>query len=191
MPLVEAIVGTHAHTLYDAIFDVELSEELEHELYEEFEEMNEQEDTPALRSLTSRENIRSGNRERSGTRTRTPSRPRPLSVSIPNSPSPKPGMSPNRKAKESYMSIRSAGSGTLKAPSPLVRLFAGPRLSASMSENTVAPPPMIDDDTLAGIGRLEKLLDGIKNLPAQKIRDEMKDLQVFLFCEICTKMFRN
>ena len=89
------------------------------------------------------------------------------------------------------MSIRSAGSGTLKAPSPLVRLFAGPRLTASMSENTVAPAPMIDEDTLAGIGRLEKLLDGIKILPAQKIIDEMKDLQVFCSCETYAKMFRN
>lgn len=187
MPLVETLVGSHAHTLYDAIFDIELSDELEHELYEEFDD---DDDAPALRSLASQEDLR--RRNASFPRMRTPSRSRHLSVSIPNSPdrglpSPGPGRAPMRRAKESITSLGSNGSGALKAPSPLARLFGAPRLTASASENTVNASNSFGEDTLAGINKLERLLDGIKNLPAQKIRDEMKDLQASFFRKICVK----
>ena len=90
-----------------------------------------------------------------------------------------------RRAKESITSLGSSGSGTLKAPSPLARLFGAPRLTASASDNTMNASNTFGEDTLAGINKLERLLDGIKNLPAQKIRDEMKDLQVSTFQADC------
>ncbi|KAH8112747.1 receptor-activated Ca2+-permeable cation channel [Phellopilus nigrolimitatus] len=172
MPLVEALIGTHAHTLYDAIFDVELSNEQEHELYEEFDD---EDDRPALRSLASRESM-------PYRRARTLSRKRAISTSVPESPErglPSPGgpRSPRRRPKMSLQSNpeQAGGLGLPKAPSPLTRLFSGPRLVTSFSDNTVAPG--MTEDAIAGVRKLENVLEGIRDLPVQKLKDEMKELQ--------------
>ncbi|KAI5119644.1 hypothetical protein M0805_009005 [Coniferiporia weirii] len=177
MPLVEALVGSNAHTLYDAIFDIELSDEQEHGLFDGFDDFDDE--RPELRSLTSHENMRKG------TRTRTPSRRR--AISVPGSPDgglPSPGMprSPRRRPKESITSNNEQTGGlgvpNLKEPSPLARLFGAPRLvmSASESSATVAPV-VITDETMAGVRRLEHVLEGIRDLPVQRLKDEMKELQ--------------
>lgn len=178
MPLVEALVGSHAHTLYDAIFDIELSDEQEHGLFEDFE-FDDDDERPALRSLASRESMRKG------WRTRTPSRRRPASIPVsPDNGLPSPGAprSPRRRPKESITSIGEQTGAlnvpTLKAPSPLTRLFGATRLMASASESTVSPT--MGEEALAGVKRLEHVLEGIRDLPVQRLKDEMKELQVNL-----------
>ncbi|THH07159.1 hypothetical protein EW145_g3575 [Phellinidium pouzarii] len=175
MPLVEALVGSHAHTLYDAVFDIELSNEQEQELLEDFD-FNDDDERPALRSFTSRESMRKG------WRTRTPSRRRPTSIPVsPDNglPSPRAPRSPRRRPKDSIKSIGEQTGVfdklTLKAPSPLTRLFGVPRLLASASEGTESPT--MSEEALAGVRRLEHVLEGIRDLPVQRLKDEMKDLQ--------------
>ena len=180
MPLVEALVGSHPHTLYDAIFDIELSDEQEQALYEDFSD-GEDEDAPALRSLASRENVR----RRPGTR--TPSRRRMQSASHPSTPdrlpSPLPPRSPLRRPKESLQSDNGQAGGlmpglpVIKTRSPLARLFAGPRLVTSVSESTVSPTSPMTEETLAGVRKLENVLEGIRDLPVHRLKDEMKELQ--------------
>lgn len=173
MPLVEALVGAHAHTLYDAIFDIELTDEQEHELFEEIEN----DETPALRSLASRESFR--RRQTDGARTRTPSRQRPL-LSEPGSPDMAP--SPTRRKPKESLQTNYDGKGfnfsTLKAPSPLARLFAVPRMAASTSDGQLTSP--VAEEALAGVKKLETVLEGIRDLPVSRLKDDIKDLQVSL-----------
>lgn len=181
MPLIEALVGSHAHTLYDAIFDIELSDEQEQALFEGFSD-GEDEEAPALRSLASCGSMR----KRPGTR--TPSRRRPQSASHPSTPDriPSPGAprSPLRRPKESLPSDSGLTGGLtpglplLKTRSPLARLFAGPRIVTSMSESTVSPTSPMVEETLAGVRKLETVLEGIRDLPVHRLKDEMKELQV-------------
>ncbi|EJD07018.1 receptor-activated Ca2+-permeable cation channel [Fomitiporia mediterranea MF3/22] len=171
MPIVEAIVGVRAHTLYDAIFDVDISEEQEFALFEDF---SEDDDEPALRSLASRENFR----KRQGTR--TPSRRRAQSASTTGTPDhlPSPGAprSPRRGPKEGVPADSRQTGGlvpglsNLRTPSPLARLFGAP-------QNTMGPASPISEEALAGVRRIENMLEGIRDLPVHRLKDEMKELQ--------------
>lgn len=179
MPLVEALVGSHAHTVYDAIFDVELSAEQEQALFEGIDG-DEDDEGPALRSLASRDSMR----RRQDVRTRTPSRRRDKSPTVPGSPGglPSPGV-PHSPRRRIQSDIGQAGKllpglPALKAPSPLARLFAVPRLVTSVSDTTVSPSSPMAEEALAGVRKLETVLESIRDLPVQRLKDEMKELQV-------------
>ncbi|KAL5526362.1 hypothetical protein ACEPAF_8085 [Sanghuangporus sanghuang] len=174
MPLVEVLVGGHAHTVYDAIFDIELSDEQEYTLFEDLTD-DEDEEGPALRSLASREDVRR--------RSRNQSLQRPQSTSHPSTPGglPSPGMprSPRRRHKESLTTDDGQPPTVpmLKTPSPLARLFAGPRIVTSVSERNGGLASPMTDETLAGVRRLETVLEGIRDLPVHRLKDEIKELQ--------------
>ncbi|KAL5504342.1 hypothetical protein ACEPAH_8416 [Sanghuangporus vaninii] len=174
MPLIEALVGGHAHTVYDAIFDIELSDEQEYALFEDLTD-DEDEEGPALRSLASREDV--------CRRSRNQSLQRPQSTSHPSTPGglPSPGVprSPRRRHKESLMADNGQPPTLpmLKTPSPLARLFAGPRIVTSVSERNGGLASPMTDETLAGVRRLETVLEGIRDLPVHRLKDELKELQ--------------
>ena len=178
MPLMEVLVGGHAHTVYDAIFDIELSDEQEQALFEGFTD-DEDEEGPALRSVASREDIRR--------RSRTESLHRPQSTSHPSSPGRLP--SPRRRPKESLTTDGGQPPvlPTLKAPSPLARLFAAPRIVTSVSDHNGGLASPMTDETLAGVRRLETVLEGIRDLPVHRLKDEIKELQVCWFIKHAEK----
>lgn len=183
MPLIEALVGSHSHTLYDAIFDVELTPEQEIELFNEFDD--EEEDALALRSAASRDSFYAANRQRSESLTPTKRRRNASAPRSNGAMTSSLSVSPMRRPKESLQSNPEYTSATsfptvptLKAPSPLARLFGAPRLGVSTSENANGISPTVSDDALAGIRKLENVLEGIRDLPVQRLKDEMKELQV-------------
>lgn len=82
--------------------------------------------------------------------------------------------------------------------SPLARLFTAPRMIASMSDNigslglaAAAASSQanlaaavgglnaaMSEEALAGVKRLETLMEGLRDMPVHKLKDEMKELQV-------------
>ena len=203
VPIVEVLVGSRTKSVHDAVFDVDLTEEAEEALLEDLH--FEEDEEPALRSLASRDrdSIRFLQKSRPGVRTRTPSSRRMrIDTNVPPSPtsgvpSPEP-LSPRRQRKDTGLSLDvgqgnsgffngGLGVSTLQGPklSPLARLFSGPRFMSPTSEITVIPPdtPMPDEAT-DNIGRIENALEEIRNLPVQKLKDEMKELQVSNMTEV-------
>ncbi|TDL25527.1 receptor-activated Ca2+-permeable cation channel [Rickenella mellea] len=178
MPLVEALMGASSHDLYDVIFDVELApgadislfgyseDEHEHEEHEE-EEGNHYLRRPPLRNITSRESFGGpALRRRPTSRSSAPRTPerRPPSTASAGAASPKlksaPAIAPN----------------VLEAPaSPLSRLFTRPRVYSAPDQ--VPAATALAEDALAGIKKMEALLEGVRDLPVQKLKDEMKELQ--------------
>ena len=175
MPLLEAIVGTGSHGLYDAIFDVDAMPE--EDLFGNLEE----DERPALRSVASSIRLR-GNRSRG----RTPE-PGPVSTTNIQSPpmSPRsptrtrgtPTVSPMmRPITISTANLEPGQPGEIPTigKSPLVRLFTGDN-------------PIRGRTTSIGGGvnlkKVETLLEDIKNLPVNKFTEEMRELQVrFISC---------
>lgn len=173
MPLVEALVGTRAQSLYDAIFEVEVEPDETQDIFKDSDNESDDDERPALQSLKSRESLyfnkNSGNR--------TP--PRRRDDSVPRSSTafgPSPGTSPKRKQNESLLLLQPPSPASPvrpKAPSPLARLFGAPRLTASRSENVVAA-----EDVASSVRRMERVLEDIRDLPVSKLKDEMVQLQV-------------
>jgi len=153
MSLLEAMVGASSHDLLDAIFDVELTDDVLDNLDDQPDEDGEAE-RDQVRSMASYEE-RSHSLEPG---MRTPkTRGRYISgASMPASPG---------------FSRRSASrNGAYLAPpdgnSPLAQLFSGPRLGAPMN-------PDVGNDIANGLKRVENLMETIPDI--QKMRTELKD----------------
>lgn len=182
MPLIEAIVGSHSTTVYDAIFDVELSSDQKDAMFAEFDKFDE--DTTDMRSFSSTEDLpASPSYARSRTRSprgrddiireptvsnqATPRRARPDSLRVQLIPD--------------EFDIHSSPS---KPKSRLSRIFGAPRITASASDNTMntlnatAIPPSISDDALTSIRRVEAALQDIRELPVHRLQEEMREVQV-------------
>ncbi|KAF8240728.1 receptor-activated Ca2+-permeable cation channel [Tricholoma matsutake] len=162
MPLVEALVGSSTNELYDAIFDVELTSE-----FDPFEDGHENNrDIPVIRSVNSRENLSVNVRSRQATPSPTPrSRRR-------KSPVPSIGPSPRTRTLSGLLPLEltSAHSGSVEQSlnSPLARLYSSRVLG---TEERVAM------SAEGAMRRVEGLLEDMRELPVQKLRDEMKELQ--------------
>ena len=77
------------------------------------------------------------------------------------------------------------GDSPSKPMSRLARLFNAPRLAVSASDNTMNTmmlSPPVSDEALAGIRRLETVLEGVRDMqtmPVQRLKEEIKDIQVW------------
>ncbi|KII95956.1 hypothetical protein PLICRDRAFT_234074 [Plicaturopsis crispa FD-325 SS-3] len=166
MPLLEALVGSHSNDLYEAIFDVEISQDFD--LFEDSDDEH-----PGLRSYTSRESV---GRQQEGASLRPDGNRRRRPSSVPRTPR----RSPLRDGRSrSPLSTRglvhrlepSASVEVLPAPenrSPLTKLFASRSTPASAQEL---------HGTDAAVRRVEGLLEEIRDLPVRRLKDEMRELQ--------------
>lgn len=162
MPLVEALVGSSSNDLYDAIFDVEVTSEME--LFDESDD-----DFPVLRSFHSRENVRPG--------------PGPPTTPIHRRRKPRPSSlgpsSPHNSPRSRHLNppsiepVQSAEISASTSRSPLALLF-GPRVPSTETQAASRAE--------AAVRRVEVMLEEIHELPVQKLKDEMKDLQVCALC---------
>ncbi|KAI0042867.1 hypothetical protein FA95DRAFT_1609847 [Auriscalpium vulgare] len=189
LPILEAIMGTNANDIYEAIFEVDadlVDDDDNNDLFA----YDPEEDRVGLRSWASREN--------GGTHTptptsqvhpanfptvRTPDRPGAgrgrRSSSFPRSPV---GGKASGSPRHRNVSLRppsvadraSAGEMPAAAPqSPLSRLF-GARLDAG---NGSAAQPARMDRIEEGMRRVQELLEDVRELPVTRLKDEMKELQ--------------
>jgi hypothetical protein len=163
MPLFEALVGSGANDLYEAIFEVEGA--YDHDLFDESDDDNE---VAAIRSLASFEGRKGHNRISSlsrSTREGEPSSPRSHRRSATRSTI-GPGLSsihfPGPPSPTDVQDERS----------PLAKLYM-PRTQASQSDQFV-----FAEQAELSLRRVETLLSDIKDLPVRRLKDEMKELQV-------------
>lgn len=165
LPLIETLIGSSSSDLYEAIFDVE------HNEFDLFQDSDEDE-LPALRSIQSRDNVRSApspspRRNRRPLSNERPSRVDPeidnVTVTTPT------GLRHPSMLEPPHVSIDIplASGANL---SPLSKLF-GPQRAASSERRAVAS---VD----ASVRRVESMLDDIRDLPVHRLKDEMKELQV-------------
>ena len=205
VPFLERLVGSTSADLYDAIFHIPLPEDLG--LFPDEDE--EEADRPRLRSEVSRDVLRplspppSGPSTvrrarsadpslsqvppphapgvRSGTQTLGPTSPRKRRPRLP---------SEIRPMSLSVVAFDAGGAGSTEvqsaAPqSPLTQLFA-PRRDRAVSggagayEKVQFPGGAATVDT-EGLKRLEALVQDIRELPVNRLKDEMKELQVWVF----------
>lgn len=164
----------HSTNLYEAIFEVEISHEFE--LFDGSDD-----DLPGLHSFPSHGNMRDDTTEPttpSMTR-RASSRPRSLHVDLPS-----PRESPRTRKISALSPLAETFGSTevlsLGAKSPLAKLF-GPRHQTMSSTTTPLDehPPSFHA-TSAAVQKMEALLEDMRNLPVQRLKDEMKELQVRL-----------
>jgi hypothetical protein len=168
MPLVEALVGSSTNDLYDAIFDMELASEFDPFDHEDDEDR----DVPVLRSYHSRENI-SAVKSRHATPSPTPRSRHQMSPVTSIGPSLRPraisGLLPLELGNARSTSAEHT-SGSLR--SPLARLYA-PRLPGAEERAAMSAE--------GAARRMEGLLEDMRDLPVQKLKDEMKELQVCVY----------
>ncbi|KDQ56997.1 hypothetical protein JAAARDRAFT_35597 [Jaapia argillacea MUCL 33604] len=167
VPILDAIMGSSAGDVYDAIFDIECAPDEFDDLFQESDD-----ERPALRSFTSREGLR-------------PQRPlSPLSGKRRPSPSkspmrdggPSPGNSPRprRPVLPQIEPFNSTEIPSLGKASPLAKLFT-PRRQQTLSQPDFNAASSATND--ARMKRMEAMLEDIRELPVQKLKDEMKELQ--------------
>lgn len=162
MPLVEALVGSTTNELYDAIFDMDLASE-----YDPFgDEGEEDRGIHAIRSVHSRETLNLNMRSRRATPSPTPRSKRQ------KSPVTSSGLSLRTRNTSGLQPLELTSVHRSVEPSlssPLARLYAprtpGAEERAAMSIEGAAR-------------RVEGLLEDMQELPVQKLRDEMMELQV-------------
>ncbi|KAF8640326.1 hypothetical protein AX16_010221 [Volvariella volvacea WC 439] len=200
IPFIEAIVGSTASNLYDVIFDVDVDHDLG--LWEDEEERAD-ETFGTLRSLRSRDNLRAeASGEQAEQRRRSPSsarengsrRPRSTprspahrereAVAISASGSPRLVITSALPPSDSQegtggSGLGASGSGPI---SPLARLFGNRFPSSGSGLGLLSAPNMIGqvdvvEATQSSLKRMEGLIEDVKNLPVQKLKDEMKELQ--------------
>jgi hypothetical protein len=174
IPLVEALVGSASNDLYDAIFEVEVAED-----FDIFDESDD--DAPALRSLDSRENIRA-----SGTSPGPRHRKRPSSLNASRtSPSPQasprqrvistlsPNDVPQTSPRQRVISTHSPND-VFASPDVITTSFRSP-LARLFNQRSPVDGPAVGE---ASLRRIETLLDDVRSLPVQRLKEEMKELQV-------------
>lgn len=171
MPILERLVGSSASDLYEAIFDVEINEE-----YDLFHDSDGEGPPPAPSTHVSR----ASSPTRRGGRIRSLSRRR-RTVSVPHSPTSagvsnrSPRASPYNRNVALPALLEPSASGevqTVGPRSPLNRLF-NHRRDFSASQERLMPSVSMD-----GIKKLESMVDDIRSLPVNKLKEEMKELQV-------------
>ncbi|KAJ6494659.1 receptor-activated Ca2+-permeable cation channel [Mycena vitilis] len=156
MPLVEALVGSTSSDLYEAIFEIDsvAGPGL-------FDDSDDDEDFPQLRSVASHDTITSVDRVR-----RRPSRVSPAARSPHRTGSPL--GSPRRRPLSALSTLDvgvSAEVASTGGRSPLAKFFAH-----------VEPPPPTGN-VEASMRRIETVLDDLRDLPVHKLKDEMRELQ--------------
>lgn len=191
MPLIEALIGSSSYDLYDAIFDVELSGE--QQLFDNSDDETAEIgiEAPPLRSLKSRDSFKPldlyGGTPRRDRRKRVVSTPQ-RGVRTPG-PSLSPNASPHLRPRDGLFPaptmVGSLSEGgrppsfrEREQPSPLTRLFSARRPMSIGSDMMNAGQQAMTEDVMTGIRKMEGLLEGIRELPVQKLKDEMKELQV-------------
>lgn len=186
VPFLESLVGSSTTDLYDAIFDVDASQ-----TYELFDSDDEH-DHPALHSAVSRDSLRVPSPPpQHQPPPRSPLGPRrAASPRAPRSPTHRqrygsPGASPVLRSTalpDLVEPYNSAEIQTVGPRSPLSQLFTGRRgagrRTVSASHERLAPPPPGSAGSDAGVRRLEGLVEEIRALPVNKLKEEMKELQV-------------
>ena len=172
-------MSSSATDLYDAIFDVEDTND-----FDLFHESDDEGAHPALSSRVSHESLQATSPTTAGPASRSHSqRRRPPSVPrTPTSPNGKgrfdgsPRTSPYRRGAALPSLIEPSGSGeiqTLGPKSPLNRLFTSKRDFSASQERLHAG---LSADQ--GLKKLESMVDEIRQLPVNKLKHEMKELQV-------------
>ncbi|KDQ24626.1 hypothetical protein PLEOSDRAFT_52386 [Pleurotus ostreatus PC15] len=162
MPIVEALVGSSSNDLYDAIFDLDIPQQ---EFNDLFDGEDDEDELPALRSTASRDNVRL---PRSG-----PTTPRKRPTSLPRSPlrdRSSPHASPRPRVASTLAPINLEAAHLADAPterSPLARLFA-PKIHTDSSTAVHIE---------ATLKKMESVVEDMRGLPVQKLKDEMKELQ--------------
>ncbi|PPQ65270.1 hypothetical protein CVT26_000230 [Gymnopilus dilepis] len=201
MPLIEAIVGSSSHDLYDAIFDVEVDDQ-EYDIFGDSD--GEFDDVPALRSFHSREDVRGV-----GARSSSPSSPvprirkkrptslarSPTSESVSNRASPKSrplgpsALTPGDLiASPEIITSAPLNTSNTNNRSPLARLFTSrftsgsgglglPPSAVSESNTAALAAAQAASHTEESLRHIEGLLEAVGQLPVQKLKDEMKELQ--------------
>jgi hypothetical protein len=160
MPLVEALVGSTSSDLYEAIFEIDSvgGPGL-------FDDSEEEEDFPQLRSIASRDTIRSAERVR-----RRPSRVSLAARSPLRAGSPQ--GSPRRRPLSSLSALDvgvSSAEISSGGRSPLAKFFAH------------VEPPAGTGPVESSLRRVETILDDLRDLPVHRLKDEMRELQVCSF----------
>ncbi|KAE9399264.1 hypothetical protein BT96DRAFT_1019592 [Gymnopus androsaceus JB14] len=158
IPIVEALVGSTSANIYDAIFDVEAEHDAE--LFGDSDE----DEAPALRSLNVVSPPASPTSVR---RVRKTSSLAPSTSGVRRDPSPSSGLRPISTNLEPSAS---AEVPTVRTKSPLTRLFV-------RTPSTENPVSAAATSVEASVRRVETLVDEMKGIPLQKIREEMKELQ--------------
>uniref|UniRef100_D8Q4C4 Polycystin cation channel PKD1/PKD2 domain-containing protein n=1 Tax=Schizophyllum commune (strain H4-8 / FGSC 9210) TaxID=578458 RepID=D8Q4C4_SCHCM len=157
MPILEGLVGTRAEDLVEAIFDVD--EEHDDDLFQTSNE--EDEERQGRRYYGSREHSRTPTRGlasppdviRRLRAERQTSRPRPRTRTL--------------SSASEVVATAEVPSGPL---SPLAKFFGYGREGKEADPASVA-------NVQASMKRMEAALDDVKDLPVQKLRDEMKEMQ--------------
>ena len=177
MPLIEALVGSTSNDVFEAIFDVDVDE---HD-YDLFDDSDGEQDFPHLRSLHSRENFR-GRESRSPSRSPVPQIRTRRPTNLARSPSRRDPSSPRKSPRHrglgglapvEYVSSPEFVASPTSTRSPLARLF-GSRFSSELPASSSTPAANID----ASVKHIELLLEAVGQLPVQKLKEEMKELQV-------------
>ncbi|PFH52912.1 hypothetical protein AMATHDRAFT_138783 [Amanita thiersii Skay4041] len=156
IPLFEALVGSSTNGLYDAIFDVDLNGESE--LFNDSDE----EQAPGLLSRSSREDSRSRRSPTPKVRRQSPSPGRASASGIRQRMT-----SPRLRVSSALSPVEipfSAEYPNSNAASPLTRLFTN-------------RTPLETQVPEANLKKIENLLDEVRDLPVQRLKDEMKELQ--------------
>ncbi|KAJ7773071.1 receptor-activated Ca2+-permeable cation channel [Mycena metata] len=157
MPLVEALVGSASSDLYEAIFEIDATGPAL------FEDSDEEEDYPQLRSVASHDTITSAERVR-----RRPSR-----VSLA-------GRSPRRSERSPHGSPRLrplSGVAGLDVGVSSAEVSSGGRSPLARFFSHVDPPSPSTGHTEASLRRVETLLEDLRDLPVHRLKDEMRELQ--------------
>ncbi|KAJ6513410.1 receptor-activated Ca2+-permeable cation channel [Mycena sanguinolenta] len=157
MPFVEALVGSTSSNLYEAIF--ELDGPLESGL---FNESDEEEDFPQLRSVASHDTFAERVRRR-------PSRVSLAPPSPHRTTSPGPHGSPRRRPLSALDAGVASAEMTSGGRSPLARFFAqiDPPMAGSAGQGNIE----------ASVRRVETMLEDLRDLPVNRLKDEMRELQ--------------
>lgn len=183
IPFLEALIGTNTKDLYEAIFDVEVSHE-----FELFKDENEDE-MAMLQSIGSRENVQATSTALTDPESGTPkkqgnsSHPRNgLSIDLPS-----PRESPSRSRKTSVLSplvetFSAPEIPSINVKSPLGKLYTHRPTPLTKSTSGTPldehPPSAVVPDMAPTVKKMENLLDGLRDTPIIRLRDEMKELQV-------------
>ena len=177
MPLLEAIVGTHSNDLYDVIFDVDATPE--EGLFNNLDE----DEGFTVRSISSSTGLR---RNRSRGRTPGPGpipatnvQSPPMSPTSPTMTRGTPDISPARKpisiSTANLLEAGKSGEMSVGKMTPLARLFTGdgPIIRGRTTSTTMGAG--------ANIKKIETLLEEVKNLPVNKVTEEIRELQVWVY----------
>lgn len=177
MAIFETFLGPKSRDLFEAIFEVEVDSD--DDLFPDDEE--EHGDNHGLRSYASAESLRLRRMNSTATRDATPTRSvRAISPSSQRSPT---------KRRPNLLTPLATTSGAAELPSqsgqrsPLSRLW-GPSRAMAHGQRPASPAygdtlgADLAGPTPAAVRKMESLLEEMKALPVQRVREDMKELQV-------------